>query len=124
MAIEEQDRYQNYTFSKTFTVAGASDNYTQILSESNTLPFNDSVITLSIVCAGLDAPVTLNQFQGNNDIFASMSPIVDTLTNTNVSDVLIDGNYSIKTTLSSFFLGLEVVYGSATTGTITIIGRA
>ena len=108
----------------TFTVDAGTDSVTQQISQLNAQPYNNSRVTLSIVCASLDATVTLAQLQGNNETFAEMSPILDTQTGLAVSDVLTNGNYVIYSELRAFFLGISCAYGSATTGTITVTIRA
>ena len=93
------------------------------ITELNSQPYNDSKITLEVICATLDSTVTLAQFQGNQNNFTKMSPILDTQSGLAISDVLTNGNYIMYSSLRAFFLGLQLNPDSATTGTVTIIGR-
>ena len=124
MAIANNNNQQSYIFNKTFTISGGSESYVQLLSELNSQPFNLSKINLEVVCAGLDSTVILSQFKGNSNVYASMSPILDTSTGVAIADVLTNGSYFITSGTDGFFLGLYLNVGTATTGTVTIIGRA
>lgn len=117
---------EDQLISKTFTVVAATnEDYTTQLSDINTaLPYYDRRITLEIVCDSLDSTVTLSQKQGLQDDISTMAPILDTETGASIADVLTNGNYIIESVTRSFFLGLSLDVGSATTGTVTVIIRA
>lgn len=123
MAIENDDSIINQLFEKVFTVvAGPPKQFVQQLSIANS-QLTDSKIELTVVASGLDADVSLNQFHGNTNDFTDMGAILDKETDLPIEDVFNDGSFPIISTTRFFYLGLELDFLTATTGTITITGR-
>lgn len=124
MPIGANNSIEGQLFSKVFTIgAGATEEFIQNLSEINS-QLIDSRIELTVVASGLDADVQLSQFQGNTETFSDMGPVLDTVSFTPIVDIISNGSVSIISTTRFFFLGLELAKLTATTGTITVTGRA
>jgi hypothetical protein len=125
MAINPTDNYNEELFTYTFTISGGDDSTTQQTSLNNFVASVKSKLTLTVNCSSLDAPVTLEQYEGNLDDITKMGPILDASTQTAIADTLEgSNNYVIYSEYKSFFVGLKLIVGSATTGTVTITGRA
>ena len=125
MAITPSDQYTDELFSVVFTISGGDATATQGMSLINSGAVSNSRITLTIVCAGLDSDVVLSQLEGNIEDVAKMSPVLDATELTPIADTLSGSDiYVIFSEIKSFFLGLSLAVGSATTGTVTITGRA
>jgi hypothetical protein len=124
MAIVNDDSINSQLFSKVFTVsAGPPETFTQQLSQINS-QLLDSKIELTVVASGLDADVQLSQFQGNTGTFSDMGAILDTQTELPIQDIITNESRPIISTTRFFYLGLELDPLTATTGTVTVTGRA
>jgi hypothetical protein len=125
MAINSTDTYLEEVFSYTFTISGGDDSTTQQTSLKNASAGLNSRLTLTVETSGLDSSVTLEQYEGNIEDIAKMSSILDA-SGTAITDTLASGSdtYVIYSEYRSFFIGLKLLVNSATTGTVTITGRA
>lgn len=124
MSIPKTDTKQSQLEENIFTIgAGPTEEFTINLSDINA-QLDNSKIIIEVVAAGLDADVQLSQFQGNTNTFASMSPILDTVSFNPVITTISNGSFMLISTTRAFFLGLELAKLTATTGTVTVTIRA
>lgn len=124
MSIENDDSISLQTFSIPITIVAATpEEFAQQLSIFNNQAINPK-LELTVVATGLDADVQLSLFQGNTETFSDMGAILDTETSIPIADTISNGSTSIIATTRFFFLGIELDPLTATTGTVTITGRA